>query len=1473
MDLEKEKILDMDLDISSILGIKSKSEERIIEKAKPHNTNDNNHRQEKSYKVGNYLITKTLGSGTFGKVKLGIYLPTQEKVAVKILEKSKMTEKDDLIRLEREFEMLAQFNHPNLIMVTEIFESNSNYYTVMDYCEGGELFNYIVKKKYLSEKEASFFYYQIISGLEYIHSLGIVHRDLKPENLLLTKDHILKIIDFGLSNYFKEGQNDLLYTPCGSPCYASPEMVSGDNYDGVMIDIWSTGIILFAMLCGYLPFEDKNNEKLFKKIVQCKIEYPDYLSEIAVDLLKKIIVPNPKERITINEIKKHPFYLKGKKLFDKEFTIQFLDDSFKNEKEQKLKEEKSNKNEKYKENNINDNKEDKSKKNDKNEIKKEKIKIKDNKENKEIKENNNINKKEINNEIKDEIKHENKENINSININNNDINKNPSSEKNYDNKNDKKDHYNNNIKNNITNNKASKNLSNKNINNNNDNIIKNNNINNNNPKAKQLDKDIKSIPKTEKENTKIINSKGITDNINALNAQTQKDLPNEKKNLKKCKIKTDLFVENPEQKAKIQNLNKDIKSNSNNCVKPINNLNLKNIEGFLNNTIEAVSRNFTNLESNLGCNIQKKNNMKKNKELNDNNFLIIEDLNNSVNNKKIRNKNIIMSTYSNNSMNKTKELIKKEKYNNSNNYNSNTYNMKRTKNIIAGNKAMNTVLGKILKINIIEKTKEKENIKFKDMIKNKENNKKINDKKNDDYSNQKIFSTRYTYCEGESKILEKQTNKKLNKRKTQIINSKEYKILNPKTKFFFLNSGNFHKLTMSNDIRNNNTQTDINPKKNLVKNIDNIYIQDNNNINTNKGNKLVKQEFYQTDMKKMVIMDKNYLQNLKINSNSIKNKNISINSKSNTDYPDYNLKTETNEILHTDAGLSNIEQKSKYNFKTNEKLFKYDLKLVKKDTNKLIKSGLCKKQIAGIYSSNNLDSKYLKLYNNGAFFKNVSRSILVGDRIASNIKKNFKSKFHNLSNINNFHYSENKIKKHNKIFIKEAKGNNQSTLSNITNSYSSKMNNDRKFKSNFVNYNNNINNKEKISSKNKSLKNENILNISNKFPVYYTEDGTSSIDYEVKNKNINMNTDQIIKNYNNSIHGKLVRQIKKNNNYIHIRKKENKSGSIRNKTISSTKHKKKKKIISSEDPFSIKENTINNINSKKNPFHQLNNAYLNKANKNKNRHKINLKKSNVCELNINSNNNNPLLNISNTFISFNVCPKYYIDPKKQLSSHKIFEETPQNLKFAKKYSKSKVNASQKITFLNNNNYGFSRKHTTPLGESSKKFEMNNFKNIQNIFNSVDNQKLFYYTNTEYEQNIDFPKNINIDTTPSIENKILSKKYKAIGSDISSNEKISKWNTNTNQNGNSKINNNKKLNNTISPSYKKGNNKNIIFDNIMNKKFLKINPNTIKNLNYKDKKNKYCLNNFILNNANNSNKRPNEYQLNGPSHDCLFMKKK
>ena len=278
-----------------------------------------NELQMKITSFGDYIIKETIGKGTFSKVKLGINKLTGEKVAIKILDKSKILEKEDLDRIIREISILSKIDHENVIKIYQIYEDSKNFLIIMEYCEGGELFNYIVKKGRLSEKEASFFYYQLINGLEYIFSQGIAHRDLKPENLLLTKYNIIKIIDFGLSNYF-DGEHNLV-TPCGSPCYASPEMISGNDYNGFNIDIWATGIILFAMTCGYLPFEDPDNDKLFEKILKAELDFPEYVGDLSKDLIKKIIVTDPKKRITLKDIKKHNFYLKGKEIYNKMFNL------------------------------------------------------------------------------------------------------------------------------------------------------------------------------------------------------------------------------------------------------------------------------------------------------------------------------------------------------------------------------------------------------------------------------------------------------------------------------------------------------------------------------------------------------------------------------------------------------------------------------------------------------------------------------------------------------------------------------------------------------------------------------------------------------------------------------------------------------------------------------------------------------------------------------------------------------------------------------------------------------------------------------------------------------------------------------------------------------------------------------------------------------------------------------------------------
>ena len=269
-----------------------------------------------------YIISKTLGKGTFGKVKLAYNKDNKnEKYACKILLKSNIKDEDDYIRCKREMDILKKMHHVNVVRTYEIISTETTYYIFMDFCAKGELFNYIVEKQHLSQEKSAFFYYQLINGIEYIHEKGVCHIDLKPENLLLTEKYKLKIIDFGLSNYFK---GNLLETPCGSPCYASPEMVMGNKYNGFCIDIWSSGIILYAMLCGYLPFEemenDEYNEVLFRNIVECNVDYPnEFITPVAKDLLCKILVKDPKKRITIDEIKSHNFYLLGELLYKQTF--------------------------------------------------------------------------------------------------------------------------------------------------------------------------------------------------------------------------------------------------------------------------------------------------------------------------------------------------------------------------------------------------------------------------------------------------------------------------------------------------------------------------------------------------------------------------------------------------------------------------------------------------------------------------------------------------------------------------------------------------------------------------------------------------------------------------------------------------------------------------------------------------------------------------------------------------------------------------------------------------------------------------------------------------------------------------------------------------------------------------------------------------------------------------------------------------
>ena len=263
--------------------------------------------------LSDYELKGILGKGTFSKVKLGMNKNSKEKVAIKIIDKQFTINNNNYERINLEISILRKTSHPNIIKVYDIKEDSSNFYFIMEYCKYGELFQQIINSRHLDVKLSSFYFYQLINGLSYLHSHNIVHRDLKPENLLIGNKKLLKIIDFGLSNF--SNKNNFLSTPCGSPSYAPPEMILGTKYDGMLGDIWSCGVILYVMLCGYLPFDGINNNDLFAKILKCKVNYPKNMDKNAVDLLKNILVANPEKRYNLSQIKKHPFYLKGKRIF------------------------------------------------------------------------------------------------------------------------------------------------------------------------------------------------------------------------------------------------------------------------------------------------------------------------------------------------------------------------------------------------------------------------------------------------------------------------------------------------------------------------------------------------------------------------------------------------------------------------------------------------------------------------------------------------------------------------------------------------------------------------------------------------------------------------------------------------------------------------------------------------------------------------------------------------------------------------------------------------------------------------------------------------------------------------------------------------------------------------------------------------------------------------------------------------------
>ncbi|CAI0544911.1 unnamed protein product [Linum tenue] len=217
-------------------------------------------------RVGRYELGRTLGEGTFAKVKFARNVENGENVAIKILDKEKVLKHKMIAQIKREIATMKLIRHPNVIRMYEVMASKTKIYIVMEFVTGGELFDKIASRGRLKEDEARKYFQQLINAVDYCHSRGVYHRDLKPENLLLDASGVLKVSDFGLSALPQQVREDgLLHTTCGTPNYVAPEVINNKGYDGAKADLWSCGVILFVLMAGYLPFEDSNLMQLYKK--------------------------------------------------------------------------------------------------------------------------------------------------------------------------------------------------------------------------------------------------------------------------------------------------------------------------------------------------------------------------------------------------------------------------------------------------------------------------------------------------------------------------------------------------------------------------------------------------------------------------------------------------------------------------------------------------------------------------------------------------------------------------------------------------------------------------------------------------------------------------------------------------------------------------------------------------------------------------------------------------------------------------------------------------------------------------------------------------------------------------------------------------------------------------------------------------------------------------------------------------------
>ncbi|KAK0397631.1 hypothetical protein QR680_002198 [Steinernema hermaphroditum] len=253
---------------------------------------------------GPYKLEKTLGKGQTGLVKTGTHCITGRKVAIKIVNKEKLSD-SVLQKVEREIAIMKLIEHPHVLHLYDVYENKKYLYLLLEHVSGGELFDYLVRKGRLMAKEARKFFRQIISALDFCHAHNICHRDLKPENLLLDERNNIKVADFGMASLQVEGS--MLETSCGSPHYACPEVIRGEKYDGRKADVWSCGVILYALLVGALPFDDDNLRNLLEKVKKGVFHIPHFVPSDCQNLLRSMIEVDPHKRFSLSDVFKHPW--------------------------------------------------------------------------------------------------------------------------------------------------------------------------------------------------------------------------------------------------------------------------------------------------------------------------------------------------------------------------------------------------------------------------------------------------------------------------------------------------------------------------------------------------------------------------------------------------------------------------------------------------------------------------------------------------------------------------------------------------------------------------------------------------------------------------------------------------------------------------------------------------------------------------------------------------------------------------------------------------------------------------------------------------------------------------------------------------------------------------------------------------------------------------------------------------------------